>query len=285
MSSIEPTTGTPTMERPWARLSSSNTATGTRPAPGLRSISRMAAAPASRLPTTATRRPTRLAPRCQANSREWKRRTPMPIGGEHASHHDDGDRDVLESVPLAHRVQHHQDAHHHGGRQDQLAGLLNAGVAPHPAVQPEDVVGHQRDDQGHGQEGGQVLPVQPWGLVPEVGDLGQAVPGDDTDGVEQGEHQTGPDPAGPDGHVPLASVERRIGGTPHEPAAPPRFAPESFARIRSVHPTAPTWPKVPTALHPSALPSNCTPPMPSVPANRLRSCPNLPLLLCDTHPP
>ena len=78
MSSIEPTTGTPSMERPWARVSSSNTATGTRPAPGLRSISRMAAAPASRLPTMATRSPTRREPRCQANSLEWKRRTPIP---------------------------------------------------------------------------------------------------------------------------------------------------------------------------------------------------------------
>ena len=78
MSSIVPTTGTPRRERPCALESSSNTATGTRPAPGLRSISRMAAAPVSRLPITATRSPTRLEPRCQANSREWNRRTPMP---------------------------------------------------------------------------------------------------------------------------------------------------------------------------------------------------------------
>ena len=56
----------------------SNPATGTKPAPGLRSISRMAAAPASRLPITATRRPRRFDPRCQAKSLEWKRITPIP---------------------------------------------------------------------------------------------------------------------------------------------------------------------------------------------------------------
>ncbi len=96
MSSMDPTTGTPSMDSPWARASSSNTATGTRPAPGLRSISLMAAAPASRLPTTATRSPTRREPRCQANSLEWKRRTPMPGCGEHAADHDDRHRDQLD---------------------------------------------------------------------------------------------------------------------------------------------------------------------------------------------
>ncbi len=78
MSSIDPTTGTPSMERPCALASSSNTATGTSPAPGLRSISRMAAAPASRLPTIATLKPTLREPRCQANRREWKRSRPIP---------------------------------------------------------------------------------------------------------------------------------------------------------------------------------------------------------------
>ena len=99
---MDPTTGTPSMERPWARVSSSNTATGTSPAPGLRSISLMAAAPASRLPTTATRSPTGASRAARRRAVEWKRRTPMPGGGEHASDDDDRDREVqLDRLPTA----------------------------------------------------------------------------------------------------------------------------------------------------------------------------------------
>ena len=79
MSSTAPMTGTPMSERPCSWTLSSKTATGTRPAPGLRIISRTAAAPASRLPITPTRSPVRRAPRCQANSREWKRSAPMAM--------------------------------------------------------------------------------------------------------------------------------------------------------------------------------------------------------------
>ena len=76
---MPPTTGTPMSDSPWRAVSSSNTATGTCPATGVRSISRMASAPASRLPITATRRPTRWVPRCQAKRRDWNRNTPMAM--------------------------------------------------------------------------------------------------------------------------------------------------------------------------------------------------------------
>ena len=73
-----PTTGTPTSDLPCTDVSSSNTATGMSPASGWRSISRTAAAAASRLPTMATRRPLPREPRCQAKIREWKRIRLMP---------------------------------------------------------------------------------------------------------------------------------------------------------------------------------------------------------------
>ena len=86
---------------------------------------------------------------------------------------------------LAQRVEGHQDGDGDRRREDQLAGLLDAGMAPHAPVEPEDVVGHERDHQGDDEEGGEVLPVEAGGLVPEVDDLGHAVPGHDADGVEQ----------------------------------------------------------------------------------------------------
>ena len=86
-----------------------------------------------------------------------------------------------------------------GGRQDQLAGLLDTGVAPHAAVEAEDVVGDQGDD--HAPRGGtrRSAASSGPGLVAEVGDLGQAVAGDDAEGVEQDEDDPGPDPAGEHG--------------------------------------------------------------------------------------
>ena len=76
---MPPTTGTPMSERPWAPGVVVEDGHRHEPGPGVRSISRTTSAPASRLPITATRSPTRRDPRCQANSLEWKRRAPMAM--------------------------------------------------------------------------------------------------------------------------------------------------------------------------------------------------------------
>ena len=187
-------------DSPWARGSSSKTATGTRPAPGLRSISRMAAAPVSRLPMTATRSPIRLEPRCQANRREWNRSTPCPAAREHASDHHHDRRDELDMEGPSDRPEGDEDAEDGRRGEDDLAGLLGAGMPPHPPVQAEHPVRQQRDDDGDHQEAGEVLPVVGGGLVPEVGDLGEAEPGDDADRVEEDEHDGGPDATRGHGH-------------------------------------------------------------------------------------
>ena len=148
-------------DRPWPRPSSSKTATGTSPAIGVRSISRMASAPASRLPMTATRRPTRWVPRCQANSREWKRRAPMAMVTKAQPTRTTTQRDSLEggSSSRCHElsISSHTSlnpASTRGGdrRQQDLARLLDAGVAPDAAVEAEHPVGAQVDDEGDDDE-------------------------------------------------------------------------------------------------------------------------------------
>ena len=134
---------------------------------------------------------------------------PHAGGGEHAADHDDGYRDQLDVGHPPERIGHDEQADHARGRQDQLAGLFGSGVAPHPSVQAEDVVGHQGEDEDQTQEGGEMLPVETGCLVPEVGDLGQAVADDDAQGVEAREDQAGADPTGPDGHVPAGLLGRR----------------------------------------------------------------------------
>ena len=159
------------------------------------------------------------------------------------------DRHVLQPVAPAQRVEGHQHAHHDRGRQDQLAGLLGAGVAPHAAVEPEDVVGGQGDHQRHDQEDRQVLPVETGCLVPEVGDLGEAVSGDDADGVEQGEDQSRSDAAGPDA--------RRSPGRPRSTCGASScsgFDVEVFLRTQTCpRNSPPLGQKVPTALRPSDM--------------------------------
>ncbi len=79
-SSIPPSMRRPMNDRPWRRTSSSRTATGTRPARGLRSMSRTRAAPASPEPITTTRRPDVVSPvpRRKENSLAWNRTAPIP---------------------------------------------------------------------------------------------------------------------------------------------------------------------------------------------------------------
>ena len=68
--------------------------------------------------------------------------------------------------------QDHQRGHR---RQQDLAGLLDAGVAPDAAVEAEDPVGDEVDGQGQDEEHAEVLPVDGGGAIAEVGHLGGAV--------------------------------------------------------------------------------------------------------------
>ena len=78
---MSPTTGTPSIERPCLRASSSTMTTGTRSDSPRRRISRTIVAPASPAPTTATRVADRVSdgvpPR--RRSRPWKRAAPIII--------------------------------------------------------------------------------------------------------------------------------------------------------------------------------------------------------------
>ena len=88
---------------------------------------------------------------------------------------------------------------HEGGghREQELTGLVGPGVPPHPAVEAEELVADDGDDDGDGEEAGEVEPVAARGPVAEVGDLGQAVAHDHGDGVEDHEEDGRPAPGWP----------------------------------------------------------------------------------------
>ena len=78
---MSPTTGTPSIERPCLRWSSSTMTTGTRSASSWRRISRTIVAPASPAPTMATRVADRVsgAAALRRRSRPWNRTAPIII--------------------------------------------------------------------------------------------------------------------------------------------------------------------------------------------------------------
>jgi hypothetical protein len=122
-------------------------------------------------------------------------------GGEHAAHHHHERRDELDVDGVPGGPEGDQHTQGGGHRQEELAGLVGAGVPPHAAVESEHLVGDDGDDDGHRQELHEVEPVAAGCPVTEVGDLGQSVPGDHGDGVEQDEEERGTDAAGGHGHA------------------------------------------------------------------------------------
>ena len=177
-------------------MSSSNTATGISPASGWRIISRTADAAASRLPTTATRRPLPREPRCQAKIRDWKRiklmprvarisPTPSHLGVNH-----------LISSELDRRVDDEQDGGHSRARENDLTSFFESGMTPHAAVQAVDLIADHRHDDDDEHEEFEMPAVGRWSDIAPVEDFGRAVPGHDAGCVEHHEEDLGAYPAG-----------------------------------------------------------------------------------------
>ena len=83
-----------------------------------------------------------------------------PHQGDRGPERDDGERDRVLVAPDPQRGEDDQGTAH-GPRQHDAPGLLDAGVAPHLSVQPEEVIGQkvqERDDRDEGAE-----------AVPEMG--------------------------------------------------------------------------------------------------------------------
>ena len=145
---MSPTTGTPSIERPCLRWSSSTMTTGTRSASWWRRISRTIVAPASPAPTMATRVADRVSGGGGAAA-------PQPALEPDGAHHHRGD----ERAEQRHRAWHRQgpgrvdqedDGPGRGAGEDDAPRLGDAGVLPDLAVQPPRQVGaelHEDDDR------------------------------------------------------------------------------------------------------------------------------------------
>jgi hypothetical protein len=120
---------------------------------------------------TPTRSPILREPRCQANNREWNLRTPIPIVTKHPPQ----------------RVKRDQYRHRAESRKKYLASLFNTRVAPYPAVQAEQAVGRELDHECRDQEDRELLPVIGRRPVPEVHDLGDRVPRNYDQDIEENE--------------------------------------------------------------------------------------------------
>ena len=168
-------------------------------------------------------------------------------GDEGAAHDHDPQRDTLQSDVVPQRAQSRQHHQRGQGRQQDLACLLDAGVAPDAAVETEHPVGAQVDGQGQDQEEAEVLPVDGGSAVPEVGHLGGSVGGHDDDDVEQREDDTSPDvrcagsqSVAPEGRTTKSPGLSRVGPLPpnryRHSLCPPGSVPQRRRERASVAP-------------------------------------------------
>ena len=145
---MSPTTGTPSIERPCLRGSSSTMTTGTRSASRRRRISRTIVAPASPAPTTATRVADRVSDGGAAAASQ-------PALEADGAHHHRGDERAEQRDRAGHRqgpgrVDQEDDGPGRRAGEHDAPRLGHAGVLPDLAVQPPRQVGaelHEDDDR------------------------------------------------------------------------------------------------------------------------------------------
>jgi hypothetical protein len=91
-----------------------------------------------------------------------------------------------------------QDSHRTKDGQEDLAGFLDARMAPHPAIEAKETVGRQLDDQSEGQEKSEVHPVVRRSPVAEIDDLCDRIGNDDDQSIQEHEKEDGADVRGGD---------------------------------------------------------------------------------------